>query len=90
MKTSELLTEQEIMRCITDGGLNSGQLLAGLERQKSARAAAEQHAALKANSVVGAAHVAKRQTPYGIRIRWSHWLGAKLISAGHRLESSAA
>lgn len=90
MRMSELPSEQEIMRCIVEGGPIAGQHLAALERQKWALAAAERHAALKANPAVGAAHVAKRQRPNGIRIRSSHWLGVKLISAGHRLAGSAA
>jgi hypothetical protein len=90
MRTSELPTEQEIMRCIVDSGPIAGQHLAALERQKWALAVAERHAALKANPAVAAARVAKRQTPNGIQNRLSHWLGVRLISAGHRLTGSTA
>ncbi len=90
MGTSERLTEQEIMRCITDGGLIAGRHLAALERQKSALAAAERNAAFKANAAGRVAHPAKRPAPHVIRIRLSHWLGARLISTGHRLTGPTA
>ena len=90
MRTSEHLTEQEILRCIVDSGPIAGRHLAMLERQRWAVAAAERHAALKANPAGAATHVAKPLTPNGNRIRLSHWLGVKLISAGHRLADSAA
>jgi len=89
MRTSGHLTEQEILRCVTDSGPIAGQHQAALERQKWAVAAAERHAALKANPAVAPAHRAKRQVSTGIQVRLSHWLGVKLISAGQRLADSA-
>ena len=89
MRTSKLLNEQEIMRCIVDSGTISGRHLAALERQKWALATAERHAALKANPTVATA-VAEHKTPNGGHIRLSHWLGVKLISTGHRLTGSTA
>ncbi len=90
MRSSERLSEQEVMQCITDSGQIAGQHLAMLERQKWALATAERHAALKANPAVAAASRAESATPTGIQLRLTHWLGARLISAGHRLEGSAA
>ena len=67
----------------------AGRHMAMLERQKWALAAAERHAALKANPPVAPASLAKPPMPNGIGMRLSRWLGARLISAGHRLEGSA-
>ena len=90
MRTSGHLSEQQIMRCITDSGAIAGQHLAALERQQWALAVAERHAALKANPAVAAAPAAERQRSNGFLIRLSHWLGDRLISAGHRLSDSPA
>lgn len=90
MRTSELLSEREIMRCVVDSGPMSGQHLAMLERQKWARAVCEHQATLKANPVVTPESPEERQRPQKAQARFSHWLGAKLISAGHRLEGSPA
>ena len=89
MRTSEYLTQQELMRCVVDSGPIAGQHLAMLERQKWAQATAERHAAWKANPPAWAATLEGSTTPNGIGTRLSHWLGARLISAGHRLEGSA-
>lgn len=88
MRASECLSEQQIMRCVVDSGPMSGQHLAMLERQKWAQATAERHAALKANPPEWTALV-EPTTPNGIGTRLSHWMGSRLISAGHHLEGSA-
>ena len=90
MRISELPTEQEIMRCVVNGGAVAGQHLAALERQKWALAAAERHRALKAHPAVAATSLAERSTPKGTQARMSRWLGSKLISAGVRLTGSPA
>ncbi len=88
MRTSELLSEREIMRCVVDSGPMSGQHLAMLERQKWARAISEHQATLKANPVLASESPEEHQRPQTAQVRLSHWLGAKFISVGHRLEGS--
>lgn len=89
MKTFHGATEHEIMRCIGDGNQISGVLLAMLERQKAALASAERSSALKANPPVTTSANAASTAPSGFATRLSHWLGARLVSVGHRLENSA-
>lgn len=90
MRISEFHTEQEIMRCIVDGGPVAGQHLAALDRQKSALAAAERHRALKEHPAGAATRLTERPTPNGAQLRLSRWLGARLISVGLRLTGSPA
>lgn len=90
MRTSELPSEQEIMRCVVDSGPVAGQHLAALERQKWALAAAERHRALKEHPAVAAPHLTTRPAPNATQVRLSRWLGSRLISMGHRLTNSPA
>lgn len=80
MRTSEYLTEQEIMRCITDSGSMGGLHLAALERQRRALATAEHNAATRAVTDFGPAQAAAPQTPRGFRIQLAHWLSARIAS----------
>jgi hypothetical protein len=89
MNRSECLTEQEIMRCVADSGTMTGQHLAALERQKWARAMSERNAAWKSNPAVAPISLAETTTSHSTGMRLSRWLGARLVSAGHRLEGSA-
>lgn len=90
MSTSEYLTEQQLMRCVVDSGHASGLQLAMLERQQQALATAEKNALVKKHAAATADNGAKRTTPHLLQLRLSHWLGVKLISAGHRLADSTA
>jgi len=90
MRTSELPTEQEIMRCVVDGGHVAGLHLAALERQKWALAAAERHRALKEHPAVAATRLVELSAPHRAQARLAGWLGSKLISAGVRLTGSPA
>lgn len=90
MSTSEYLTEQQLMRCVVDSGHASGLQLAMLERQQQALATAEKNAMIKKHAAAAADNGAKRTTPHLLQLRLSHWLGVKLISAGHRLADSTA
>ena len=90
MSTSEYLTEHQLMRCVVEGGPNSGLHLAMLERQQQALATAEKNAMIKDHAVAPTDNGAKRTTPHLLQLRLSHWLGVKLIAAGHRLADSTA
>ncbi len=88
MRTSQHLTEDEIMRCITDSGPTGGLHLAALERQKWGLATAEQQAAANTNTQIGPAQAAAPQTSHGLWIQLTHWLNARFASMHQRPTSS--